>query len=126
MEKVYFTYRHRKDRNWNIYTPSYEWGDSYPEWEWKATIVDNKINTTNWKHLGWIEVDTTALSLLDVENELKNYWKYGWLIYITNDEAVLYMQNLTDYTETTPRTFELSPENIEVWFESPATYLTII
>jgi hypothetical protein len=33
MEKVYFTYRHRKDRKGNIYTPSYEWGDSYPEWE---------------------------------------------------------------------------------------------
>ena len=123
MTKIFYTYRYRTDRNGNQYTPSHEWGNSYPEWNKLATIVDEKVTSTNWKRLGWIECDPTLV--IEVTAELQNYWKYGWLIYITNYEALEYMKRLTDYVETTPWTFELTPETDLMWTFVPATYLVI-
>lgn len=125
MEKVFFTYRHRTDRNGNRYSPSYEYWNSYPEWEPYADIIDEKIKSSNWKKLAWIEVDETQIPKIDIENEIKDYWKYWWLIYLTNAEAILYMQNLTDHIELSTWVFEISPEINEGWTIIPQETLTI-
>jgi len=127
MDKIYFTYRKRTDRNGNFYTPSYEWGNSYPELNGVATIIDEQIETSHWKKLGWIEFNEALLPKIGLEDEIKNFWKYGGLIYITNDDVVTYMQTLTNYAEVTPRKFELSPAwTDEQWNAIEAVYLEII
>jgi len=125
MTKIFFVYRYRTDRKGNRYTPSHEFGNSYPEWEWKATIVDEKISTNIplWKRLGWVECDDEMG--LTVQDELINFWKYGWLIYITPAEAIQYMKAYTDYPEVTPWVFEIAPAIEELWFESPQVLLDI-
>lgn len=127
MTKKFFTYRYRKDRKGNQYTPSYEWGDAYPEWAGLATIVDEQVQTSapQGKRLGWIECDDTIAQ--EVEDELINYGKYGWLIYITPAEATLYMQVLTSHTEVEPGKFELVPAipEWEIDWPQDAIYLNI-
>jgi len=126
MTYIFFVYRYTTDRGWSRYSPSYLLQSSYPEWDGLQTIVDNKIETKIplWKRLGWIEADDTIA--LDVENEIKDNGIWANMKYITNDEAVLYMQGYTNYPETTPRTFELTPANLDgIDWPAEATYLII-
>lgn len=107
MTKVFYVYRYQTDRKGNRYTPSYTLSEAYPEWDNTATIVDERIQTNIplGKRLGWIECDDAIAA--EVVTEVQDNGIGAMMKYITNDEAVAYMQGYTDYTEVEPRKFEL-------------------
>lgn len=128
MTNIYFVYRYQTDRQGNRYTPYHTLQGAYPEWGDAATIIVEKISTSQsmGKRLGWVEVDDTVLSPTDIEAEVKNFGIAAMMNHITNDEAVAYMQNYTDYPEVEPRKFELQAEYTDEDGNTvPAEYLTI-
>ena len=126
MTNIYYVYRYTTDRKWNRYTPSHTLQSAYPEWDWLATIVDERIQTNIplWKRLGWVECDTSVI--WDVATEIKDNGIWAMMKWISNAEALAYMQYYTDYPEVESGKFELTPAGIDDMGEPvEATYLTI-
>lgn len=127
MTKIFYVYRYWTDQHWSKYTPSHTLQSSYPEWNWLYTINDEKIQTNIeiGKRLWWVECDLSIVN--DVATEIQQNWLWAMMKYITNDEAVAYMQAYTNYPESPARTFELSPAWIDemTWLNVEARYLII-